>query len=1074
MASSLGSLVVRLGLDAADYTSALTKAEASAARFASSTQRSMEGISRSNEQLTRSVGYLKNAFAGITAALGVSELVKLSDEYQNVNARLRIFAASNNDLVKIQEQVFAVAQNTRQSLGATADLYYQLANATQEAGLSQKEIVNIVEGVNKALIISGSSGSSAKGAIIQLSQALAAGKLRGQEFNTVNEQGNRIIRALGEGLGKTTAQLRQMANDGEITTDVFVYGFTRGLGTIGKEFEKIPITVGGAFQQATNELQKFIGTVLQNANESNKLSAAISFVGKNIDILSAAAIGFVGVKLLTIVGNLAAKFLETSVALGVNAVATRKVTAETVKAAEAELAYTIALKASAAAAVQKNMYALAAAEGAVVQTAATAAAANSASMAIAAARAAEAVATAKVVAQNTALASAQAAVATKTGLAARALGLLGGPIGTVITVLGLAATAWEIYELRSTKANENAAKATEDATEDIISSLEKQYIKLKQLNDAASTTGPSQEKNAAAKMELDRLQKEIEVERTLVSDLGAKTSDRLEQLSHRYAVIAGNLDRIQKEDLAKGVRERGEAASKMLQDLATDAEKMQAELKKLDDTVGRDNPNYELIAKRIREKFTKKEPKVVDDPARKIFEGQVKVLEASIAREKDILVAHESFLRDTYSEGLLSVNDYYGKLQDARSENLRNTLQTYDTEIAAAENLLAHVKKDQDKQDVLNRIDDIRAKQVNAIRDAGFAEQALNRERSRAAQEYSDQLSELNAKMLELQGNTAAAATIRFATSNRVLNNQLNANGDAGAIALNRALAEQVTIQAALNDKSQQYGIILGTLDVAQERLNMMRSVGGISEVENLTKMSELNAQYAVQLRKVVEEYAAIAAASKDPAALLKVEQLRVAIEKLELQTDLLGDKFNQIFATEFSQALQDVVNGTKSVKDAFLDMAKSITKAINQIAANSLADALFGKGKPASGAGSFFSSLFGGSFDFSKILSLFTGGSGSGLGYGTIGSNIPSGPFPYAAGTSFHPGGLALVGEQGPELLNLPRGSKVMPAGETRRVLGQPNMTFNVNVLPGADKRSARQAGESLRDVVVRSLKDR
>lgn len=982
MASSLGSLVVRLALDSADYTGALTKAEAAAARFANNTEKSMRGVSRANEELARGVGFLRNAFAGVTAGLGARELVKLSDEYQNVNARLRIFASSNEDLAKIQNEVFQIAQNTRQSLGATADLYYQLANATQEAGLSQKEIIKIVEGVNKALIISGSSGSSAKGAIIQLSQALAAGKLRGQEFNTVNEQGNRIIRALGEGLGKTTAELRQMANDGQITTDVFVYGFTRGLGTIGKEFEKIPVTVGGAFQQATNELQKFFGTVLQNANEANNLAKAIQFIGRNVDVLTTAVIGFLGVKLLTTVGNLAVKLATMATEL--------------------------------------------------------------------------------------------AAVATKTGLVARALGILGGPVGTVITVLGLAATAWEIYQLKATKANEATANATETATTDIISNLEKQYIKLKQLNDSASGQAPSQEKNAAAKLELDRLSREIAVEKDILDALGAKTSDRLEQMSHQYAVIAGDLDRIQREDNTKNVRDRTAAASKMMEDLATDAEKLAAELKKLDETVGRDNPRYDELAKRIREKFTKAGPKgQIDDPTRKIFDGQIKALEAYLAKERDLLTSRESFLRDTFSEGLLSVNTYYDSLQQAREENLRNAITAYDQEIAAAEGLKLGLKREQDKQDAQNRIDDFRAKQANLIRDAAAAQENADRDRKRAAQEYSGQLSELNAKMLDLQGNTAAAAAIRFGVSNRQFNNLLGASGNTEALDMNRTLGEQAVIQARLADKSKEYDLILGELDIAQERLNIQRSVGGISEVENLTRLSELNKTYAAQLRKVADEYAVIAANSKDPADILKVQQLTVAIEKLEAQTDLLGDKFNQIFGSEFSQALQDVVNGTKSVKDAFNDMAKSITKAINQIAANSLADALFGKGGKASGAGGFFSQLFGGSFDLSKILGFLSGDS-KGLGYGTIGSNIPSGPFPYASGTSFHPGGMALVGEQGPELLSLPRGSQVVSTKETKRLIGQNSMIFNVNVLPGADTRSAKQAGGMLRDVVMRAIRDR
>ena len=141
--------------------------------------------------------------------------------------------------------------------------------------------------------------------------------------------------------------------------------------------------------------------------------------------------------------------------------------------------------------------------------------------------------------------------------------------------------------------------------------------------------------------------------------------------------------------------------------------------------------------------------------------------------------------------------------------------------------------------------------------------------------------------------------------------------------------------------------------------------------------------------------------------------------------------QINTVFADAFADSIMDVVEGTKSLKDAFQDMARSITSAISRIAAQNLADALFGVGPGKSGGpGEIFAKMMGGSggggFDFSKILQSIFGflGGGSGIDINLAGGGPPA----FASGTNFAPGGLSLVGERGPELVNLPRGAQVIP----------------------------------------------
>lgn len=1072
MASSLGSLVVRLGLDAGDYTAGLSKAERDATRYATTTERSMRTATRAVDDHAGSIRTLERTLKGVVGAYGVSELVRLSDEYQNANARLSIFTSSQEHLASLQTQLFGISQNTRQSLSGTVDLYYQLANATQDVGVSERDLLRITDGINKALIISGASGVSARGAIVQLSQALAAGKLRGQEFNTVNEQANRIMRALGDGLGKTVGQLREMSNEGEITTDIFVEGFSKGLARVDEEFKKIPVTISGALTVAQNELQRFIGTTFQSAGQTTVLAKGILLIAQNIDVLIAAALGFGATKLADIFArNVVA--IEKSIASTVaEAAAVKANRTVKIEAVAAEVARLQATEATIVAARAQTTAELVAAQATGVRTAASRAHTVALIADLAMLGKARAVTTTQLATAQASLAAAQAGTTAASTVLGRAINFLGGPIGVVTTALGLGVAAWQLWGSKSEEAALKAQNAMSRSTQEIINDLDKQIAKLK---DRAGLIEGGGAEAALARGGGERAEKIAEL-RARANKLRAN-GDRsdlveaisLDEMADRLSAKLRTVNSIQRVIEEGGQKEK---YKKYLQDLATDAEKLNAELAKAKDELG---PLFDAeIEKRIREKYAKKNKGGTDDPTKKILDGQLKALEASIAREKDLLSGRESFLRDTFEDGLISVENYYRELQTARDQALQSTLAYYDQEALAVERSLKTAKKLTEQEDLRNKLEDVRAKQDNARRDAGNATAALTRDRQKATQDYIDQLTELNAKVLEIKGNTAEAAVLRFDIQNRQLGNLLRSTDDLEGQANLAIIREQLQVQSELTDVYKEYSIAVGYAEIAQERLGIAQATGAISELDYLYQTSNANKEKLATLQRIAAAYAEIAARSRDPADILKAEQIKLELEKVAAQTDLVADKFNKLFAEEFANSVVDVVMGTKTLSQAFKDMAKNITKAIADIAAQNIATALFGKGGPASGAGGFFSQLFsgggtGGSF-LQYILSLFGGG---GLGYGTIGSNIPAGPFPYADGTSFHPGGMALVGERGPELVQLPRGSSVTPNKELKKMFAG-GITVNINVPPATTTASARQIGAAARDGIIRAIKDR
>lgn len=168
--------------------------------------------------------------------------------------------------------------------------------------------------------------------------------------------------------------------------------------------------------------------------------------------------------------------------------------------------------------------------------------------------------------------------------------------------------------------------------------------------------------------------------------------------------------------------------------------------------------------------------------------------------------------------------------------------------------------------------------------------------------------------------------------------------------------------------------------------------------------------------------------------------------------------EFKNLFADTAASAFADFINGSKSAKDAFRDFANSVSQQLVRLAAQSLANKIFG-------------GTTGGGFDLGSVISKLFGlfGTGGG-GFGSFSLNGA------AAGTSFARGGATLVGERGPEIVNLPRGAQVIPNDElmARREARSINLTQHINVMPGATTQSARQAAALVRDAVSRSIRDR
>ncbi|EAZ3238533.1 tape measure protein [Salmonella enterica subsp. enterica serovar Tennessee] len=238
--------------------------------------------------LTSSFGSLSRVATSLMAILSVQQVAQYADAWTTLNNKLANALRPSEQLVDVTERVFNITQQTRGSLDATASLYARLERATREYGTSADDLAKLTTIINQGFVVSGATAQEAENAIIQLSQGLASGALRGEEFNSVNEQGNRLIVALADSMGVGIGQMRQMAAAGKLTTDVVVNGLLSQGVTIGNEFANTTTTISQALQVAGNNITKFFGE-----NSSVKTGAAIFndavvTVSENIGILSGA------------------------------------------------------------------------------------------------------------------------------------------------------------------------------------------------------------------------------------------------------------------------------------------------------------------------------------------------------------------------------------------------------------------------------------------------------------------------------------------------------------------------------------------------------------------------------------------------------------------------------------------------------------------------------------------------------------------------------------------------------------------------------------------------------------------
>jgi len=434
VATSLRELIVSVSADTTKYQREMDRASRMGAQYFRSVREGGADANRAWNAQTAAARTHATAIEASSQAIGryaavaaaafsVGTLVGMADDWGQISARIKLATQTQDEFTLAQSRLMEIANRTYRDYTEAADQFAGTAQSMREMGFAASETLDAAEVLGLALVAGGSNAKRGASANDAWAKSMVQGRIATDQFQTLLLQTPRVVQALGEGLGKTTAELQAMAQEGKLTAQVVVPAITSQIGKLRDEVEAMPTTVQDAGTRFRNELRAWVGGQNEAFGATQVLVGGIEAVTENLNGLitigGGAALGAMAGKMIlmaTSTAQAALSFVQSRTAAIAEAVAVRDATLQAQLKAQADVRR---------------------AQAAMVATRGTTDSARQ-SRNLAAALLAERQAT-------LAAAQAQTAYGRATNLTATAgraaLGFLGGPAGLAITV-GLAAAGW--------------------------------------------------------------------------------------------------------------------------------------------------------------------------------------------------------------------------------------------------------------------------------------------------------------------------------------------------------------------------------------------------------------------------------------------------------------------------------------------------------------------------------------------------------------------------------------------------------------------------------------------------------
>lgn len=262
------------------------RAEIEQKRLARETQkdlnREMRNGSAAANGLASTIKSLAGAYIGLQ---GLKGILNLSDTITSTTARLNMMNDGLQSTDELNDMIFASAQRSRGSYQDTAAMVAKLGVLAGDAFDSSAQIVDFAEQINKQMILSGTSTQEASAAMLQLTQAMSSGMLRGEELNSILEQTPMIAQTIAEYMGVTTGEMRNLASEGKVTAEVVKNAMLQAAEETNEAFNDMPYTWSQVFTSFQNTAIQTFEPIL------NVVGKMAQVVANNLDIIAPAFYG---------------------------------------------------------------------------------------------------------------------------------------------------------------------------------------------------------------------------------------------------------------------------------------------------------------------------------------------------------------------------------------------------------------------------------------------------------------------------------------------------------------------------------------------------------------------------------------------------------------------------------------------------------------------------------------------------------------------------------------------------------------------------------------------------------------
>lgn len=249
-------------------------------------------VQRLEAEYRQSSGAIANSLRGLAGVLATAftgrELTGLLDSFTRLQNSLKVAGLEGEALAEVQTKLLDLSARYGVGIEGLADLYGKATDAGRSFGASEAQVLVLTEAVSQSLLITGTSAAQAQGALLGLSQALASGTVRAEEFNQINEGGLRPLlqaAAATERFGGDVNKLRAAVLDGTVSSREFFSAILAGSAELEGRASKAALTLSGAFEALRSQLVVYFGEAGQASGATAALASAIQALANNLDTI---------------------------------------------------------------------------------------------------------------------------------------------------------------------------------------------------------------------------------------------------------------------------------------------------------------------------------------------------------------------------------------------------------------------------------------------------------------------------------------------------------------------------------------------------------------------------------------------------------------------------------------------------------------------------------------------------------------------------------------------------------------------------------------------------------------------